>query len=355
MIRNRLGGAVRGRYGAFAVLAVFALLVAACGGSGQSGDVSSNQPVDVTLSQAIASMGNAGIYVAIDKGFYKDQHVNLKLNTLQSGATTTQAMASGSVDMVASGAFDVAAAVSKGVPFEAFFNGSGITMEMCASKSFAQGKGLTSSSSLSDIMQSWKGGTIGITGANSAPDLVVRYLLQKYGHLKPDQDVKIVALGSIASEVQAMSRGQIDGFLQSPPGCEQANATGNAVTLLRPSQVPGFTKTPLGVMYTTKNWANGHKSAMSRVGKATVQGQAYALQHPDETMTILQKYLPGLKPDLMKDAWGNVVQPTMSKDGRMSSGGWTSVSDLLKTSGSIQKPLDTKEGVVWTNSYLPST
>jgi NitT/TauT family transport system substrate-binding protein len=339
------------RGGLVAVLAAAALVVAACGG-GQANQPGQNETVPVTMAQAIANVGNAGIYVAIEKGYYKEHHVNLKLNTLQSGATTSQAMASGSVDVVASGAFDVAAASAKGIPFQAFVNGSGITTELCANKKFAASKGLTASSTPQQVMSAWKGATIGITGANSAPDLIVRYLLRKYGGLTPDQDVKIVALGSVGAEVQAVSRGTVDGFLQSPPGCEQSVATGNAVNVLRPSRVPGFSRTPLGVVYTTKTWAKAHGTAMGRVANATAKGDAFAIQHPDETMVILQKYFPGLNADILRDAYTNVVVPTLTKNGKMNATGWKDVSDVLVTAGSIKKPLDAKEGNLWTNSYI---
>jgi NitT/TauT family transport system substrate-binding protein len=201
-------------------------------------------------------------------------------------------------------------------------------------------------------MGAWKGATLGITGANGAPDLVVRYLLRKYGHLTPDQDVKIVALGTVGAEVQAVSRGQIDGFLQSPPGCEQAVATGTAVNVLRPSRVSGFSQTPLGVVYTSKKWAQDHSEAMGRVANATAKGDAYAIQHPDETIAVLQKYFPGLNVDILRDAYTNVVVPAMTKNGKMNPAGWKNVSDVLVTSGSIKKPLDAKEGNLWTNSYI---
>lgn len=339
------------RRGLVAVLAMAVLAFSACGGA-QSSQPGRNQTVSVTMAQSIVTLSNAGVYVAIEKGYYKERNVNLKLSTLQSGAATAQAMASGSVDMVASGAYDVAAASAKGIPFQAFVNGTGTTTELCASKKFAQSKGLTASSSLPEIMGAWKGATLGITGANGAPDLVVRYLLRKYGHLTPDQDVKIVALGTVGAEVQAVSRGQIDGFLQSPPGCEQAVATGNAVDVLRPSRVPGFSQTPLGVVYTSKKWAQDHSEAMGRVANATAKGDAYAIQHPEETIAVLQKYFPGLNVDILRDAYTNVVVPAMTKNGKMNATGWKNVSDVLVTSGSIKKPLDAKEGNLWTNSYI---
>jgi NitT/TauT family transport system substrate-binding protein len=176
----------------------------------------STTPVTVTVGQAVPTIGAAPLYVAIENGYFTEQNVTFNLTQLQSGSTATQAIASGSVDFVNAGSFDVATAVGKGVPLQAFLSIGGVTIETCLSTEVVESNHLTSTSSAEEVMGAMKGKTIGITGPNSAPDLVVRYMLQKHANLKPDVDVKIVSLGSIPAELTAMERGQIDGFLFRP-------------------------------------------------------------------------------------------------------------------------------------------
>jgi NitT/TauT family transport system substrate-binding protein len=329
-------------------------LLTACGGTGASPSSSAkpDEPVTVNVGQSILTLSNAGMYVAIEKGFYKERNVTFTLTTLQSGSTATQAIASGSVDFVSAGSFDVATAVSKGVPLQAFVANSGITLEICASKKLAQSKNLSTSSQLSDIMAALKGGTVGITGPNSAPDLVLRYMLQKHGKLKPDTDVKIVSLGSVPAELTAIQRGQIDAFIQSPPGCEQAQAAGTGLAVMRPSQLPSdLTGMPLGVLYTRKDYVQKNRSVVERVVQSTAKGVNFARNNTEETLAILKKYFPTLDDTVLRDAYTNVVQGTLSKDGKMSQAAWDKVSDLLLSSGAIDKKLNTKEGDLWTNSF----
>jgi NitT/TauT family transport system substrate-binding protein len=311
-------------------------------------------PATVTVGQAVPTVGAAPIYVAIENGYYTEQNLTFNLIQLQSGSTATQAIASGSVDFVNAGSFDVATAVGKGVPLQAFVAFSGVTIETCLSTELAESHHLTSTSTAEDVMGAMKGKTIGITGPNSAPDLVLRYMLQKHANLKPDADVKIVSLGSIPSELTALQRGQIDGFLQSPPACEQAQAQGTGVPLLRPAQYPpDLQGMPLGVFYTRKDYIQSHQDVLARVSAATVKGANFARTHTDETLLILKKYFPAVEDDTLRDTLVNIVQPITSTDGKMSQDAWSKVVTLLRTSGSIDQDVNTQSGELWTNALLP--
>jgi NitT/TauT family transport system substrate-binding protein len=333
-------------------LAAAVVLAAGCGGSATP-STASKQPVTVTVAQSIVAMANAGMFVAMQNGYFKQQNINVNLTTLQSGAVTTQAMASGSVDAVASAALDVAAAAGAGVPFQAFVTESNISLEVCASSKFVAGKGLTASSSLSQVMAAFRGETMGITGPNSAPDLALRYLLPRYGHLKPDTDVKITALGSLPAELTALARGQIAGFVQSPPGCEEAIQAGTGVSLVKPKDVPEFKGAPLWVLYSRKDWINTHKDIVSRLARAVVKGDEFVHQHPQETIQILHRYyFTALDQGILADAFTNIQLPLVPRDGRSTAAGWKKISDLEVASGAISKGLDVREGGIWSNRYL---
>jgi ABC-type nitrate/sulfonate/bicarbonate transport system substrate-binding protein len=311
-------------------------------------------PTSVTVGQAVPTVGGAPIYVAIENGYYAEQNITFNLIQLQSGSTATQAIASGSVDFVNAGSFDVATAVGKGVPLQAFLTFSGVAIETCLSTELAQSHHLTSTSTAEEVMGAMNGKTMGITGPNSAPDLVLRYMLQKHANLKPDADVKIVSLGSIPAELTALQRGQIDGFLQSPPACEQAQAQGTGVPLLRPAQYPpDLQGMPLGVFYTRKDYIQSHQDVLARVAAATVKGAAFARTHTDETLVILKKVFPTVEDDTLRDTLVNIIQPIVTQDGKMSQPAWSKVVDLLKSSGAIDQTVNTQEGELWTNALLP--
>ncbi len=340
-----------------AALCAILVLLAACSPAQQSAAPAPTQaprtPATVTVGQAVPTIGGAPIYVAIENGYYAEQNITFNLTQLQSGSTATQAIASGSVDFVNAGSFDVATAVGKGVPLQAFLTIGGVAIETCLSTELANSKHLTSTSTADEVFGAMNGKTIGITGPNSAPDLVLRYMLQKHANLKPDADVKIVSLGSIPSELTALQRGQIDGFLQSPPACEQAQAQGTGVPLVRPAQYPpDLQGMPLGVFYTRKDYIQAHQDVLARVAAATVKGANFTRDHTDETVTILKKYFPAGEDSVLRETLVNIFQPITTTDGKMSPDAWSKVVSLLRTSGAIDQDVNTNDGGLWTNALL---
>ena len=333
---------------------VLSLALAACGGSSPSANASPGAPVTVNVGESILTVSNAAIYAAIENGYFKDQNVTFNLTNLQSGATATQAIASGSIDYALAGSFDIATAAGQGIPLQAVVANVGITMEICGSKKFASDNNLTPSSSINQIMSAFKGKTMGITGPHSAPDLVLRYLLPKYGNIKPDSDVKIVALGSIPAELTAMQRGQIDGFIQSPPACEQAATAGSGVMLSRAGKLPGLNSVPQGVLYSRKDYLQAHQDQTRRVAQAIAKGDAFAHdpKNTDQMVTILKKYFTTIDDSTLRELMTGLIQPIVPKDGRMTQQEWDTISSMLEVQGAISKKLDTKEGNLWTNSYL---
>lgn len=340
--------------GVLGLAAVVAWLVGACGASSTASTSSSpGAPVTVNVGESIVTVSNAAIYVAMDEGYFKNQNVTFNLTTLQSGATATQAIASGSIDYALAGSFDIATAAGQGIPLQAVVANVGITMEVCASKKFASDNHLTTSSSIQDIMSAFKGKTVGITGPHSAPDLVLRYLLPKYGNLKPDTDVKIVALGSVSAELTALQRGQIDGFIQSPPGCEQAAAAGTGVMLSRVGKLAGLNSVPQSVLYSRKDYLSSHKDVTQRVVAAIARGDDFARNpaNTERVLTILKKYFNTIDDATLRELLTGLIQPIIPKDGKMTQSEWNTISTMLRTQGAIDQNLDTKEGNLWTNAY----
>jgi NitT/TauT family transport system substrate-binding protein len=288
----------------------------------------------------------------MSKGYFKQEGINLDFTILQSGSTTTQAMASGSIDMVTAGALDMAAAVAKGYKLTAIASGPALTIEYCYTKALAQAHGLSAKSNYKTVLDALKGKTFGITQPNGAPDLLNRYLLQKYTNLQPGSDVKVVALGSTAAELTAMQKGQIDAFAQSPPNCEAAIQAGVAVPVLRTHTIKQLADLPQGVYFSQNSWLQSHKSVATKVATALAKGNNFARTNTDASIKILAKYFPKMDANLLRTAYLQVVAPALLKDAKMSQAGWQQVNEVLVAGGVIKKGIPTKEGGSWTNSYI---
>src|SRR5690606_32524456 len=92
-------------------------LAAGCSSGGSSGDGEPGGLKDVTVITDVLTTVYTPLYTAEKLGFFEKHGLNVQINTLESGATITAVMQSGSVDIAASGAITQALAVKQGASF----------------------------------------------------------------------------------------------------------------------------------------------------------------------------------------------------------------------------------------------
>jgi ABC-type nitrate/sulfonate/bicarbonate transport system substrate-binding protein len=94
-------------------LVMFILTVTGCSGGGGTG---TNQPQDVTLMlDWVPNTNHTGLYVALDKGWYKEEGLNVKIVQPNEGGTT-QLVATGKAQFGVSHQEEVTQARASGVP-----------------------------------------------------------------------------------------------------------------------------------------------------------------------------------------------------------------------------------------------
>ncbi len=310
------------------------------------------QALTVRVAQSTPAISFAPLYVARDMGFFEYQGLKLEFTELQAGSTAQQALLGGSVDVVDSASAEVGAAVSKGVPLIAIQNTVNMTQEVCVRKDWMEKAGVTPASPLQDRIKSLKGASISITGPGSASDRGMRWLLTKYGAMDPNKDVQIVQIGGSSAVTGALEQNRVQAFLQSPPNCEVAQQAGFGVVLVKPSEVPEWRNYVHEVLYTSRDWTSKNREQATRVATALSMGNNYMLQHPDESILLLQKSFKSVDPKIIDQVVREIILPQVKPDGKMTEAMWKETNSVLLESGQIQSPLDTKEGVMWTNEYI---
>jgi NitT/TauT family transport system substrate-binding protein len=203
------------------LVAVFAILVTACGGGAGSPATSapgaSTQPSVAAASptkrpcctKVIAAYSNISAddwlsWYAFEKGIFTDNGLTVDLQSINGGAQTSAAMLANSIQI---GQFGGAEALSA--------NAGGADLVLVANlapvypyKLYAA-KGITSVAGL-------KGKKVGVSNAGGSSDIATRAALKSAG-LDPDKDVSIVAVGSHANRTAALLAGSIDAGVDDPP------------------------------------------------------------------------------------------------------------------------------------------
>ena len=183
------------------------------------------QPIekpDVTLAVG----GKSGLYylpltITERLGYFKEQGLNMAINDFAGGAKSLQALLGGSVDVV-TGAYEHTIRMqARGQDVKA-------VLELGRFPGFVLGVRKEKAASVKSF-RDLKGFKIGVSAPGSATHFFVNALIGKEG-LKPE-DVSIISVGSSATAVAAIKRGEIDAISNVDPAMSKLEQDGDIVVL----------------------------------------------------------------------------------------------------------------------------
>jgi NitT/TauT family transport system substrate-binding protein len=201
--------------------------------------------------------------IAEQKGFFKEEGLNVTINDFKGGSQSLQALVGGSVDVV-TGAYEHTIRMqTKGQDIRAVLELGrfpGIVLAVAKDKA-------DKVKSAADL----KGMKIGVTAPGSSTAMFATYLLAKEG-LKPE-DVAFIGVGGGATGVAAMQRGEIDAISNLDPVISTL-ARDNLITILADTRTEEGTKAifggnnPAAVLYTKQDFIENNPKTVQALVNA---------------------------------------------------------------------------------------
>lgn len=226
-----------------------------------------------TIAYSSPSLTEIAVYIAQQKGFFRDQGLDVQIPYIRGSAELAAAVISNNVQ--------VAYTVAEGVLSGAAQGGvQPVIMTMTDSrysynvvtrpeiKSFAELAGKTFS--------------IG-TGPGTNPDFALTAVLEAHG--MSAESVKRVTGGDTATRAAALIGGKVDATLLDPPyDLPVINKGYNVV-----SSVYEDVKKPISgaVLYSTRSYAEAHRSQMVAATKGIIQAVRFGKSNPEETKKLI--------------------------------------------------------------------
>ncbi|WP_240648213.1 ABC transporter substrate-binding protein [Pararobbsia silviterrae] len=301
-----------------------AAVVTALGGALLCGDAFAQTHVRIGLIGTNESQ--LPILIAIDKGYFKDEHLDVETENFSGGGVAVQAFVGGSIDL-ASFATDHALLLnSRGTQTRFLI---GIDRYITHTLVVPIGKGYVGLASL-------KGKKIGVTAPASYSDNVLRWSLLKAG-INPDRDVTIVSVGDGNTAKAALLSGRVDAVMASTPDVldYQINDPGKTEILYDWRKIPHSGQAVIGL----QKWITAHPDAARGVARAVLKAEQTVQTDPDEVRKIIRKQFPN-QTDAYIDAYAKIVPDLLSKDGRISKGGYLKMVEIMQTIEPSAKPID---------------
>ncbi len=307
-----------------AVVAVLALAVAGFGGSAAA-------QTKITIAQSSQSLTFVPIYIAQNKGYFKDEGLDVNLVLAGGGPKALTALISGSAQFAASVLSDAIIAHRKGRKDvrEIAALANGYTIPLVLRKDVATKRGITPQSPLKDKVAAMKGLKMGVTTPGAGTDLLVRYLMLSHG-FQPDRDLQIVPVGGVDTMRAALEAGRIDGCSCLIPIDIVSVRNGLAIPFVDPTKdVPGLRGVHFGTVHASKAYNDAHPKVAEAFARAIVRATHLLATDPNGAREATRPYFAALDADTYKAAWDSVY-PIMPRDPELTPDGVQKELDFEK-------------------------
>ncbi len=292
-----------------------ALALSACGsgsvssddaGGGASTSSAGGGGGDLTTVKVgvIPIVDTAPIWLGKEKGFFKDQGINLEITTTTGGAAAVPGVVSGDFDIAFGNVVSLMVAADKGLPLTFLTNGtttSGKTPDF-SGVVVPKDSPIKSPADLA-------GKTVSVNNLNNIGDTTVRKVVEEAGG--DPKSIKFVEV-AFPDAPAAIERKQVDAAWILEPFLSAAVAKGARVVSWNYTEFdPGL---DIAGYFTKKDTVSGKKDMVEKFQKAMNTSLEYAQEHPDEVRDIVGTYtkigedarakmvLPKFTPEFNRDA-----------------------------------------------------
>ena len=281
---------------------------------------------DITLS-----VGGAPLFyylplaIASQKGFFKEEGLDVKVVDLKGGSQSLQALLGGSAD-VTTGAYDqVIRMHSKGQDVRAVLELDRYPAIVLAVRADLKDK----VKKVGDL----KGMKIGVTAPGSSTNNFLNYLLDKDG-VKPDE-VSVIGTGAGATAIAAMKRGEIDAIVNLDPVISTLMHDNSVFILVDTrteadmEKIFGTRTMSSGVLYTKKEFIDNYPNTVQHITNAFVKALKWLqTATPDDVANAVPPEYIGNNREVYLEAVKNSL-PSYSHDGMISRGSQEATLKLL--------------------------
>jgi ABC-type nitrate/sulfonate/bicarbonate transport system substrate-binding protein len=227
----------------------------------------------VTMARTTGSIGMVPLEIAVDRGYFKRQGLDVQLITIRQSDVIIAATMTGELNFMDIIPTAILASV-KGLPIRT------IAVALKSAPYVLIGQpGLRSASDL-------KGKKIGVSSVGGMSAYLVREIVNRSG-LNADRDVTLLAIGGTSARVAALLGGTIDAALVVAPGNYVLERKGYRRLLL----ASDYVNYPLSGVATSAEQLVKNRPAAIAFLKALMEGAKFVRQNKADTVGFIKGYL----------------------------------------------------------------
>lgn len=232
----------------------------------------------VTLNEVAHSIFYAPLYVAIEKGYFKDEGIALKNVTGFGADKTMTAVLSGQADIGFMGSESSIYTYNEGAS-DYVVNFAQLTQRA--------GNFLVAREPMNDFKwEDLKGSTVLGGRKGGMPEMVFEYILKQNG-INPDKDLTIVQNIDFGSTAAAFSGGKADYTVEFEPGATAIESSGQGYVVASLGKDSGYV--PYTAFSAKKSYIQKHPDVIQGFTDALQKGMDFVNAHtPEEIAKVIQ-------------------------------------------------------------------
>ena len=283
------------------------------------------------VAEPVHSTGYLPLYVALRKGYFAAEGLDLRILTVESGSSHTNAVLSGQAFAFIGGPEHDAFAKLKGAELRSVVNvvDRGNVYLVARPGVFADA---------SDMARTLKGKAVAGGFYGGTPNSITRYLCAKAG-LSPTEDVRIIET-TAAGALAAMKTGQVQFATVAEPQVTQGIRAGiwqepfyNVPQLMGP-----YAYSTLNVR---KDSIDREPIVVAGFVRAMMQGLKTTYNDPAEATSIARLEFPTMPADDLRATIDrSFADAIWSKTGLVSEAAWTTAKDVVMAAGVLKSDVD---------------
>lgn len=285
-------------------------------------------PVKITLNEVAHSVFYAPLYVAIEKGYFKDENIDLTLVTGFGADKTMTAVISGEADIGFMGSEASVYMYSEGAS-DYVVNFAQLTQR---AGNFLVARQDNEHFQWADL----KGKTVLGGRKGGMPEMVFEYILKENG-IDPEKDLTIIQNIDFGSTAPAFADGRGDFTIEFEPGATSLESEGKGHVIASLGKDSGYV--PYTAFSTKKSYLKENPDVIQRFTNALQKGMDYVRSHsPSETASVIKPQFPETTLEMIttivtryyeQDTWkSNLIFEESSFD---------LLQDILESAGELEK------------------
>ncbi|MBI3065619.1 MAG: ABC transporter substrate-binding protein [Deltaproteobacteria bacterium] len=240
------------------------------------------------------SMGYLPLFVAVHRGFFKDEGIDIELPRLVP-AMAQNALMAGEVQYhgLADSGLRLAA---RGAPIKAIFYGADRPMYYLVGQKEVR--------SVAEL----KGKKVGVSQFGGTSDLSARLALKHFG-VEPERDALIIQIGVEGTRIAALRAASVEAIIVPVPAVVLLKRDGfNVISFL--GDVVEFASNGYS---TTDQRIKEHPEEVKKVLRAMYRGLRFSKENPEETIKIIEREWK-VEPVVARESYQAII-PALNDDG----------------------------------------